>query len=149
MTWERVDLENGIIDLNSPHPRASRRKSRAVVPIPDAVCDLLKQRWFALGGKEPTTRTAAPLSKYPVVNLTRNSLFHRFHVARKRAGIGEGVTPFTLRHTAATMMIRSAPLIFASRMLGHRSVNITEKVYVHLTAEDLRPAAAALDALFV
>jgi integrase len=56
-----------------------------------------------------------------------------------------GVTPHVLRHTAATYLLRHVPLVLASRMIGHRSVAVTEQGYGHLTAEDLLPAARALD----
>lgn len=48
---------------------------------------------------------------------------------------------------ALRLMVRSVPLVLASRMLGHKSTRITEAVYVHLAVNDLRPAADATAAL--
>jgi integrase len=63
-----------------------------------------------------------------------------------RAGIPrrttEGVVDLrSLRHSAASRMARNGvPLIIAARVLGHASVEMTAKVYSHLTTEDLRQA---------
>lgn len=70
-----------------------------------------------------------------------------FRKAVKRAGLGSDVTPHALRHTAASIMVKSVPLIHASKMLGHSNTKITEAVYVHLLADDLRSAADATAAL--
>ncbi|MCE9592592.1 MAG: site-specific integrase, partial [Planctomycetes bacterium] len=64
----------------------------------------------------------------------------------ERAGIPrrtvEGVVDLhSLRHSAASRMARNGvPLIIAARVLGHASVEMTAKVYSHLTTEDLRQA---------
>jgi len=58
----------------------------------------------------------------------------------KRTGIS--FTPHMLRHTRATLWIRSKQVSLeeASRLLGHASIQTTHDTYVHLTAEDLRAA---------
>lgn len=134
LTWDRIDLERRIIDLHAPHPRAHRRKGRAVVPISDELAEHLA-----------AVRPANGQGR--IVPVSGSTINAWFSVARKAAGLGPDVTPHVLRHTAATMMVRKVPLILASKMLGHANTAITEAVYVHLLAEDLRPAAEATGAL--
>ena len=130
LTWDRVNLDQGVIDFNAPHPRAARRKGRAIVPIPTQLAEILA--------------VLRPVSgQGPVLGLGAAALRRHFELARDAAGLGRDVTPHVMRHTAASVMIRSVPLIEASRMLGHRNTAITESVYVHMTAKDLRAAAEA------
>lgn len=55
----------------------------------------------------------------------------------KRAGIDKRVTPHTLRHTAATLLLKSRRnLREVQEFLGHSNVSTTQ-VYTHVLAEDL------------
>ncbi len=65
--------------------------------------------------------------------------------AGKQSGTTLHATPHMLRHTRATEWIRDdkLPLTTVSRLLGHKSTQITDSIYTHLTAEDVR---AELDA---
>lgn len=134
LTWDRINFDDLVVDLNAPHPRAHRRKGRAVVPISKQVADQLRRF------------VPQDLSER-VVAITKDQLHRWFREAATDAGLGLDVTPHTLRHTAATTMIRTVPLLIASRMLGHANTLITESVYIHTAPSDLRPAAEALDIL--
>lgn len=62
-------------------------------------------------------------------------------VAAEVAASHEAATvgPHTMRHTAATLMLRAGvPLPMVSRILGHANVGITDAIYGHLTSEDTR-----------
>lgn len=51
----------------------------------------------------------------------------------------EKYTPHELRHTRGTLLYKDTGDIYAvSRFLGHSSVSVTEKIYVHDDVEDLR-----------
>jgi integrase len=68
-----------------------------------------------------------------------------FAEACRRAGLA-GVTPHTLRHTAATWMAEAGvPMRQISLCLGHTSTAVTERVYAKHTPDYLRDAVAALD----
>jgi integrase len=135
LTWDRADLERRVIDFRAPHPKASRRKHRAVVPIADVLHRELRKDWRRL--KPRGDDRVVPLSARRVQRLIR--------AAAEEAGL-EAVTPHVLRHTAATWLLAdgAVPLLMASGMLGHRSSLITEQVYTHLTAGHLTEAANVL-----
>ena len=66
-------------------------------------------------------------------NTTRKWL----KVFSKKAGI-EHVWPHALRHTFATRYLQGGGDIYVlSRILGHASVTMTEKIYAHLKKDDL------------
>lgn len=140
LTWSRVDFERRLIDFRAPHPRAARRKSRAVVPMSEAMLAFLKA----------TRDEAIELGRYAssglVIGTSASTLGRRFRNLVRAAGLPH-VTPHVLRHTVATELLLSVPLVQASRYVGHKDTKITESVYGHLTAGDLSPAARALERL--
>lgn len=134
LTWDRVDLGRGIIDYRCPHPRAARRKSRAVVPIAPVLRRELERR---------RPKKVGDLAR--VVPLAPWQVDRHMRAAREAARLPD-VTPHVLRHTAATWMLGDGaiPLPQVSRMLGHRSTLITEQVYAHIQAGHLVCAAELL-----
>lgn len=135
LTWDRVDFARGTIDFRAPHPKAERRKHRAVVPMaPILHAELRRDR----------SRSASDR----VVPASASRIERALRKAAASAGLPD-VTAHVLRHTAATWMLGEAklPLTIVSAMLGHRSSIITEQVYAHLSPDHLAPAAQALDRL--
>lgn len=62
------------------------------------------------------------------------------------ARLGLPVRLHDLRHTAASLMLaQGASLLDVSRALGHSSITITADVYAHVTPDQRRAAADALD----
>lgn len=57
----------------------------------------------------------------------------------KQAGLRTSITPHTLRHTFATVMIEKGANVKAvSQILGHSNCQITIDLYTHLSSEHLR-----------
>lgn len=75
--------------------------------------------------------------------LPRNLMRHLYGVAEK-AGI-EGLTFHSLRHTAGSLMLQAGKtMTVVSKILGHSSVGVTERVYAHSYEEDMRAAVASV-----
>lgn len=65
-----------------------------------------------------------------------------------RAGVVPAISPHILRHTFATRYLKGGGDIYiVSKILGHSSVSVTEKVYAHLLTEDLRLRSAGISVL--
>jgi integrase/recombinase XerD len=74
--------------------------------------------------------------------LSRGSLFERVRTWGQRSHIGMPISPHRLRHTFATHLVRAGVgLVTLRDLLGHRLITSTQ-IYLHVTAEDLRAAAA-------
>jgi integrase/recombinase XerC len=70
---------------------------------------------------------------FPRNRRTVNKVLKR---AAKDAGV-TGITPHVLRHTFATRYLQSGGDIYVlSKILGHASVSVTERVYAHLEDPD-------------
>lgn len=62
----------------------------------------------------------------------------------KRAEV-TSITPHSLRHTNATLLIKDgADIMDVSKHLGHSTTAITEKIYIHQTNESARRVSAQL-----
>jgi integrase/recombinase XerD len=74
--------------------------------------------------------------------MSRNAIYERVRTHARRSRIAKRVSPHTLRHTFATHLIRAGESLVTIRdLLGHRQIASTQ-IYLHVTAEDLRSAAA-------
>ncbi|MGW0454729.1 tyrosine-type recombinase/integrase [Gordonia sputi] len=77
--------------------------------------------------------------------MTPGEFRWRFDPAATAAGV-EGLTPHELRHTAASLAIRSgANVKVVQRMLGHKSATLTLDRYGHLFSDELDALATALN----
>ncbi|HEX2712257.1 MAG TPA: tyrosine-type recombinase/integrase [Candidatus Acidoferrales bacterium] len=74
--------------------------------------------------------------------LSRGSVYERVRKWGQRSRVGFPLSPHRLRHTCATHLVRAKVGLETIReMLGHRLITSTQ-IYLHVTADDLRAAAA-------
>ncbi len=134
LTWDRVNFETGFITLSTPD-EFGRKKGRATVPMN---ADL--RRRLEAAKKVAQSDHVIEWAGEPVKSLKRG-----FRRAAEDAGL-EGVTPHTLRHTAASWMAQAGlPMTKIAAMLGHSDSRTTERIYARFTPGHLKEAADALD----
>lgn len=116
LKWFQVDLEERLIHFN-PEGRTQTHKHRPTVYINDGLLTSLleagkkKKSEFVLGGIK--------------------GVKHTFKRACERAGL-EGVTPYTLRHTAITWAVRGGhSLALAGQLAGHKDPRTTMRYAKH------------------
>jgi site-specific recombinase XerD len=79
--------------------------------------------------------------------LTTAAMRSRLAKAARDAGLGPGVTPHMLRHTAATQLIEAGVDIrYIQRLLGHASLSTTE-IYTHVSDRALMRVVSNADVL--
>lgn len=133
LTWNRVDLDRGQIDLRQD--AEGPRKGRAVVPINGIL------RAALVAAKE------AALSDYviewaggPVASIRTG-----FERAVASAGLKD-VSPHVLRHTAGVHMAAGGvPMQKIAQYMGHTSTAVTERCYARYSPDHLQDAAEILN----
>lgn len=133
LTWSRVDLERGVIDLRLPD--GVTRKGRAVLPINRMARAALEN-----------ARQAA-LTPYVVEwgGKRVKSIRKGYTAALERAGL-EGLRIHQIRHTVAVRMISAGrPIEEVAQYLGHSNTAITYRTYARFMPEHLADAAALLE----
>lgn len=133
LTWERVDLEHGTIDLN-PAGRDITNKRRTVVPINSrARAALIEAKDAAL------TDYVIEYAGAPVKSIRK-----AIRSAANRSKVP--CSPHVFRHTAGVMMAQAdVPMQKIAQYLGHTSTRVTETSYARYSPSYMRDASAALD----
>lgn len=110
-----------------------------VIPLNPELAEVLRVYLESRGSALPTapffrSRFGRPLS--------RGSVYERVRSWGQRSRVGFPLSPHRLRHTFATHLVRAGVgLVTIRDLLGHRLITSTQ-VYLHVTADDLRAAAA-------
>lgn len=109
------------------------------VPLNPQLADVLRLYAQARGAALPgapffRSRFGRPLS--------RGAVYERVRTWGQRSKVGIPLSPHRMRHTFATHLVRAGVgLVTIRDLLGHRLITSTQ-IYLHVTAEDLRTAAA-------
>jgi integrase len=133
LTWDRVHLDKGFIDLN-PAGRHANNKRRAVVPINSRADAALRK---ALEGA---------MSDYVIeyAGGAVKSVKKAIQAAAIRANVP--CSPHVFRHTAAVWMAEAdVPMQKIAQYLGHTSTRVTESTYARYSPSYMKDAAAALE----
>jgi integrase len=132
-----VDLQRGIIHLEARHTKTARRRS---VPLNREADAALKDRARFRAAHFP----ASPWVFCHADGTRILDVKRSFTTARSRAGI-EDFRIHDLRHTCAAWLVTAGvPLIEVRDLLGHRTIEMTER-YAHLAPENVRAAVALLE----
>lgn len=136
LRWDQVDFAGGIVHLN-PWGRAQTNKTRPTVAMTAQLRAALLVAY-----QYRVTEYVIEYAGYAV-----NSIRTAFEETAVRAGFAKGeVTPYTLRHTAATWMAKKGTDLWRiANLLGHTSVRMIEKYYAHYHPTFQREAVAALE----
>lgn len=132
LTWDRVDFERGLIDLN-PAGRRQTAKKRPVVRMNDELSAAL------------TAAYAARQCEYVVERAAKKvgSVKKAFQAASERSGLH--VTPYMLRHTGAVWAAEggvSMPEL--AQYMGHDDDATTQKHYSRYSPQYLVKVANAV-----
>jgi integrase/recombinase XerD len=146
---EAVGLDTDDMDLEEALVRVIGKGDRErQVPVGEIAVAWL-QRYVAdvrptLIGKVPRDwRHGGPLFlSVRGERLDRRRAWEMLVAAAKSAGLKDGISPHTLRHSFATHLLEGgADLRIVQELLGHASINTTQ-LYTHLTGERIKDVYA-------
>jgi len=137
LEWRRVDLQAGLIRLEGHHTKAGKR--RAVPLNEEARAAIIGRANFRARNCPGTPWVFAHKDGRRVQDVKKS-----FATACARAGIDD-FRIHDLRHTCAAWLVSAGvPLAEVRELLGHSSIEMTER-YAHLAPENVRSAVARLD----
>lgn len=132
LTWDRVDFERGLVDLN-PAGRRQTAKRRPVVPMSDDLREALEA-----AVKARQTSYVIERGAKRVHNMKK-----AFQAASQRSGIH--VTPYMLRHTGAVWAAEQGmSMTELAQFMGHDDDRTTQMHYARYSPEHLRKVANAV-----
>lgn len=137
---ECAGLRSNQVDLNQLTIRVHGKGGHErVIPLNPEVAEVLRVYVQARGAALPT----APFFRSRFgCQLSRGSIYERVRTWGQRSRVGFPLSPHRLRHTFATHLVRAGVgLVTIRDLLGHRLITSTQ-IYLHVTADDLRAAAA-------
>lgn len=138
LTWDRVDFETGMISLNVPGRRKTKKR-RAEVPMSKSLRPFLER------AHAERINDLVLDSKLPIWTALQHIAIEAGLAPKQTLRSGKkptatGISPHVLRHTAATHMARRGVSLFLiSKVLGN-SVSVVEKVYAKHMPGDLQGA---------
>jgi len=146
---EALGLDRRDLSLDGGFVRVIGKGDRErLVPVGDVALEWLgrylawpRPAWLAAAGRGDGPE--APLFVTPRgARLARQSAWQAVRTAAGAAGLGERVSPHTLRHSFATHLLEGgADLRVVQELLGHASISTTQ-LYTHLTGERIREVYA-------
>jgi len=142
--WSDIDLRERNIHIGKSHKTKSGKER--IVPICDPLFEILSQRHEVYKkGKIIDLRS-------PYVWRQRNGnaykpgfVSRKFMEARRTAKLSEGIHFHSLRHSAASYLVKKGISLFVIReLLGHQDIKTTQ-VYSHLNNKALREAISCFN----
>lgn len=132
LTWDRVDFERGLIDLN-PAGRKQTAKKRPTIKMNADLRAALEEAYAARQCAFVVERGAKQVA----------SVKKAFQAASERSGIH--VTPYTLRHTGAVWAAEQGISMAAlAQYMGHDDSATTERHYARFSPDYLVEVANAV-----
>jgi len=150
LTWEDVNIKEGLLTIGSENFQTKSRKQR-VVPMHPKVKEILMAKVKCKMSNEGDqtivnlpTKNHYVFGKTNCCKYTGDYFSRRFKRACRKAGIDEAIHFHCLRHGAATrMIINGAPVPSVQRIMGHSNIQTT-MIYTHPDLESLRDAVNRL-----
>ena len=153
------NFDKGTLSVNSTRSFAAKKyqngqsgvrkkpktaKSRRIIQLSPEQCHILQPLIKGRDKREPLFTSTRGKCIDP--HNFRNREWQR---AIEKAGIRESFTPHDLRHYAASAVFQqSGDMAQVSKLLGHTTIGVTERIYVHLMPEKSVQVATTLAAIW-
>ena len=146
LKWNDIDYKNRIVYIKractaekglAHIDRTKNKSSFRILPI----SSVLHQRLQDEARLHQVDEYVAPSRRNAYKPLTPSSFTKGYYNAFFESSKIRRLSPHCLRHTCGTLLYERCHDIYAvSKFMGHSSINITSKLYVHPDAEILRNA---------
>ena len=165
LTYKDIDFKNALISVNKTvryisidgkyKPLLSDAKtesSKRRVPIMHEIQELLLAHINKLRNAAKVVSLDGDFLLFPNAvgkYWGQSNFLETYKRLCKRLNIEKGCTIHSLRHTFCTILARQGvSLLDASRLMRHSNINITAKIYSHVSDEDKKNAVQKLSSYF-
>ena len=136
LEWTDIDLDRRLLAVHRGRQGTVKSGKARRIPILDTLLPLLRARALQRGGAELVFPGAPGKFGAKAKPRSKPGVGAAYKLALKRAGLDKKLRFHDLRHTFASHWVLDGGDIFRlSKILGHSSVTITQKVYAHLAPE--------------
>lgn len=143
-TWEQVDLENRMINLNNSESFITKSKKPRNIPMCQKVYDILKALSVAYKPGYDIKENIV-FYKFYGIPYSTSYVSHYFKAALNKTGLRKGIKFHTLRHSFASMLVsKGVSLYVVKELLGHSDFATTQ-IYAHLESKSLKDAIDRLN----
>jgi site-specific recombinase XerD len=144
VTWEQVDLNNRMINLNNSESFVTKSKKPRCIPMCEKVYNIFKSL-------NDTYKPGYDIKdnivfyKYYGIPYASSYLSHHFKETLSKTGLRKGIKFHTLRHSFASMLVsKRVSLYVVKELLGHSDFATTQ-IYAHLESKSLKDAIDKLN----
>jgi integrase len=165
LTYRDIDFSAGMVSVNKSvkyltvdgdyQPVLSETKTPSSirrVPVLDAIQELLREHIETVRKNTSVFTVDGDFLLFPSTAGTYkdgNNFREAYQRLCNKLDIKKGRTIHSLRHTFCTILARQGvSLLDASRLMGHSNIQVTAKVYAHVTENDKKNAVKKLSAYF-
>lgn len=134
LDWSDIDFSRATILV-----RLGKGRKDRILPMNTEVNDCL---WEYLQSRLPLNNPAVFVNHYGN-RMKANNLARVLRKLAKKAGIQKAVTPQLLRHSFATMLLKTTDIVTLKELMGHNDLNTTQ-IYAHTTSERMAQAVENL-----
>lgn len=136
---ECASLRNGNVDLKQLTITVQGKgRHERTIPLNGELAEVLRTYAEARGASPNQAFFRSRFGRA----LSRGAVYERVRTWGQRSRVGIPLSPHRMRHTFATHLVRAGVgLVTIRDLLGHRLITSTQ-IYLHVTVDDLRAAAA-------
>lgn len=164
LTWSDVNIKNKSITVNKAaifnhnQPQIEKPKTSTgvrTVPIPDTIVDALKEYRKGIKSTMVCPAISGGMMSERAFKCAWSSYMHYLNIqaggrvasrSRPKLTVVNNLTPHMFRHTYATILYNAGVDVkSAQRFLGHADINMTLKIYTHLSVQKEQEAIASLN----
>lgn len=164
LTWGDISIKNKTVTVNkaavfngnttlvqNPKTESGAR----TIPMPDSILDAVKAARKAAQSAMVCPAADGKIMSQIAFKRAWESYLHYLNIkaggrdasrSRPRLSVIDNLTPHMFRHTYATILYNAGVDVkSAQRFMGHADINVTLKIYTHLSAQKEQEAIGALN----
>ena len=164
LTWGDISIKNKNVTVNKAvvfnHNQSQIEKPKTAagvrkVPIPDTIIEALKEYRKGMKSTMVCPAASGDMMSETAFKCAWASYMHYLNIkaggvvasrSRPKLTVIDNLTPHMFRHTYATILYNAGVDVkSAQRFLGHADINMTLKIYTHLSAQKEQEAIASLN----